>query len=263
MGGPGALGTTINIPFPPETPDEGIHYVLDELVLPILNDFRPDLIVNSAGQDNHYTDPLANMRWSAQGYALLNEKLSPDIAVLEGGYAIETALPYVNTAIILAMAGLDYSCVREPDYVPGRFEMTYDMEESISGIVEYQEKVWEMRDSLRSAAMDRAGSFYKRRKNIFYDTDRINETQVEMVKMCPRCPGYITIETQGARGRGILAMGLGVFVPLFGCKECREEALEVYEAGKEETRFNYVYLQDKTSEDYRCYDARGRKERGY
>ena len=36
--------------------------------------------------------------------------------MLEGGYSIEKALPYVNVGIILAMAGLDYSQVREPDY---------------------------------------------------------------------------------------------------------------------------------------------------
>jgi len=61
------------------------------------------------------------MRFSAQGYAKLNEKLAPDMAVLEGGYAIQSALPYVNTGIILAMAGLDYSCVKEPDFRPGMF----------------------------------------------------------------------------------------------------------------------------------------------
>ena len=52
------------------------------------------------------------MCFSAQGYALLNEKLAPHIAVLEGGYSIERALPYVNVGIILAMAGLDYSHVQ-------------------------------------------------------------------------------------------------------------------------------------------------------
>ena len=42
---------------------------------------------------------------------LLNSKLAPDIAVLEGGYSVETALPYVNSrgGILMAMAGIDYS----------------------------------------------------------------------------------------------------------------------------------------------------------
>ena len=55
------------------------------------------------------------MQVTAQGYARLADKLQADIAVLEGGYSIESALPYVNTGIILAMAGMDYSKVVEPD----------------------------------------------------------------------------------------------------------------------------------------------------
>jgi acetoin utilization deacetylase AcuC-like enzyme len=75
------------------------------VVLPILDDFKPQLIVNSAGQDNHYSDPITNMNFSARGYAELTRLLKADIAVLEGGYSIEGALPYINTGIILAMAG--------------------------------------------------------------------------------------------------------------------------------------------------------------
>ncbi len=96
QGGPNAIGRTVNIPLPPETSDEGFLYVLEKVILPILDEFKPDLIINSAGQDNHYSDPITNMRFSAQGYARLNELLKPDIAVLEGGYSIQGALPYVN-----------------------------------------------------------------------------------------------------------------------------------------------------------------------
>jgi len=265
QGGPKAIGRTINIPLPPETPDEGILYVLEELVLPILKDFRPQLVVNSAGQDNHYTDPLANMRFSAQGYARLNEMLAPDIAVLEGGYAIETALPYVNTGIILAMAGLDYSNVREPDYVPGRFSMSRMMEANIVGTVEYLQGIWEARDELTAKAVERAGPFFRRHKNIFYDTDGIRERQTESVKMCPEtsCPGYMTIDTDAVRGYGSSESGFGVFIPLFACKRCREEAREEYEATKTDSRYNYIYFQDKNSDDFRLYSTRMHNERVY
>ena len=66
---------------------------MDNLILPVLDEFQPELIINSAGQDNHYTDPITKMMLSARGYAKLTEKLKPHIAVLEGGYAIEGALP--------------------------------------------------------------------------------------------------------------------------------------------------------------------------
>ncbi len=37
------------------------------------------------------------------------------VAVLEGGYSVEAALPYTNLGIIAAMAGMDVSHIREPE----------------------------------------------------------------------------------------------------------------------------------------------------
>jgi len=53
MGGPSAFGTTLNVPLPPKTSDEGYLYVIDNFVVPVLQDFKPEIIINSAGQDNH------------------------------------------------------------------------------------------------------------------------------------------------------------------------------------------------------------------
>jgi acetoin utilization deacetylase AcuC-like enzyme len=114
-GGPKALGRTINVPMPPRTSDEGYLMTVERIVMPILDHFKPDLIINSAGQDNHFSDPITNMNFTAQGYARLTEMLKPDIAVLEGGYAIKGALPYVNLGISLALAGVDFSAVQEPE----------------------------------------------------------------------------------------------------------------------------------------------------
>ncbi|MFQ9012129.1 MAG: histone deacetylase, partial [Veillonella atypica] len=107
FGGPQAIGANIDIPLPPGTGDEGLLKVMRELVLPILHEFKPDIVINSAGQDNHFSDPLANMNVTAKGYAVLVDLLQADVAVLEGGYSVQEALPYVNTGIILSMAGLD------------------------------------------------------------------------------------------------------------------------------------------------------------
>jgi len=37
------------------------------------------------------------------------------VAVLEGGYSVEAALPYTNLGIIAAMANMDTSKIREPE----------------------------------------------------------------------------------------------------------------------------------------------------
>jgi acetoin utilization deacetylase AcuC-like enzyme len=261
LGGPKALGRTINIPLPPGTPDEGILYVLDSLVLPILKDFKPELVLNSAGQDNHYTDPLANMRFSAQGYAKLNEKLSPDIAVLEGGYAIQTALPYVNTGIILAMAGLDYSHVKEPDFKPGMFVQTERDRQTLEGVVAAQLTNWRNREKLVEAEVAKHKDFYRRTKQIFYDTDMIQEYQEETIRMCPNCQGYITIDSRAHKVRDIRIFG--VSIPIYSCDQCQAEAREEYKLRVDHQEYDYVYLQDKKGDEYRAYNTRIRQEKVY
>ncbi len=262
LGGPKALGRTINIPLPPATPDEGILYILDSLVLPILEDFKPELVLNSAGQDNHYTDPLANMRFSAQGYAKLNEKLAPDMAVLEGGYAIQTALPYVNTGIILAMAGLDYSCVREPDYRPGMFVQAERDRQTLETIVSTQLENWKNRDRLVEAELAKYGDFYSRKKQIFYDTDMIQELQEETVRICPDCLGYITIDSQ-AHSSINNARIFGVSVPIYACNSCQAEAREEYRKRLNSPSYAYVYLQDKKADEYRAFNTKTKQETVY
>lgn len=261
LGGPKALGRTINIPLPPGTPDEGILYVLDSLVLPILEDFKPELVLNSAGQDNHYTDPLANMRFSAQGYAKLNEKLAPDMAVLEGGYAIQSALPYVNTGIILAMAGLDYSCVREPDFKPGMFVQAARDRKALEEVVASQLENWKNRDKLVEAEVAKYGDFYSRKKQIFYDTDMIQEFQEETIRMCPDCQGYKTIDSHAHRNGNTRVFG--VSIPIYACENCQAEAREEYRKRLNHPEYEYVYLQDKKQDEYRAYNPRTKKETVY
>ena len=88
------------------------------------------------------------MSFSARGYAILNEKLAPDIAVLEGGYSIETALPYVNLGIIMAMAGLDYSNLYEPDYRQNRFKENRNRMQQLEKIVQQQYHLFQRRHQL-------------------------------------------------------------------------------------------------------------------
>ena len=166
LGGPNAAGTTLNIPLPPHTSDEGFLYTIKEVVLPILEDFQPQLIVNSAGQDNHYSDPITNMNFSAHGYAELTRLLNADIAVLEGGYAIEGALPYVNSGIILAMAGLDYSRLREPDYNPSRFRQSAEATQWIERTGERVLESWHNRQQIVEHLRAQKDS-HKRHRRIF------------------------------------------------------------------------------------------------
>ncbi|AAM24357.1 MAG: Histone deacetylase [Caldanaerobacter subterraneus] len=243
FGGPAAYGYNINIPLPPGTGEEGFLYVLDNVVIPILEEYKPDIIINSAGQDNHYTDPLTNMNFTAQGYAKLNERLNPDIAVLEGGYSIEGALPYVNLGIILAMAGIDYSRVREPDYDEEKLKQPKDITEYIKKLSEIVYNRWRNKDDLRLKEFKDV-NYVKRPRRVYYDTDGILETQVQNFKICNKCSGVNTIESKSDRGYHIFA----ITIPRDACPNCIDEGYKLYKNAS--SHYTNVYLQDRVNDEY-------------
>lgn len=244
LGGPNAKGSNLNIPLPPGTSTKGYLYVINNCVLPILDEFKPDLIINSAGQDNHYTDPLTNMNFSAQGYAQLTSLLKPDIAVLEGGYSIEGALPYVNLGIILAMAGLDYSGVIEPDFNPDQLRQSVATTDKIKKTCDQINTFWAAKDQLRDQAGD-PGDIQIRNREIFYDTDNIFERQKETIRICHDCGGCFQIDSHAAPGRHILA----VHIPINACSICVESGYRFFDRAKPDA-YHSVFLQDRTKDTY-------------
>jgi len=87
-------GFTLNIPLPAGTGDEGYRLVFEEIVLPVLDAFAPQLLLISAGYDAHADDPLGGMVLTRAGFRRLAELLVTSAgrhearlaAVLEGGY---------------------------------------------------------------------------------------------------------------------------------------------------------------------------------
>ena len=88
-------GHTVNVPLPAGCGDAEYALAMEEVVLPLVRAWRPDLVIVSAGFDAHAADPLGGMRLSSAGFrdlfgrlfALLGELGIPWAAALEGGYA--------------------------------------------------------------------------------------------------------------------------------------------------------------------------------
>jgi acetoin utilization deacetylase AcuC-like enzyme len=88
-------GTTINLPLPAGAGDAEYAAAFDDVIVPALTAFAPDLILISAGYDAFSADPLAGMQVSAAGYRRMAACLRRVadrtsggrlVAVLEGGY---------------------------------------------------------------------------------------------------------------------------------------------------------------------------------
>jgi acetoin utilization deacetylase AcuC-like enzyme len=95
--------TTVNVPLSAGSGDEDYFLAFDEVVVPAVERFRPDLLLVSAGFDAHEEDPLAQMRVTADGFRELSRRcatLAPRVAaVLEGGYNIATLPRLVEAAL--------------------------------------------------------------------------------------------------------------------------------------------------------------------
>ena len=240
-GSPGAWGTNINLPLLPGTGDEGLHRLYDGLISHILEDFKPDLIINSAGQDNHFSDPLASMSVTAQGYARLADKLKADIAVLEGGYSIESALPYVNTGIILAMAGMDYSKVVEPD-LRGLEKQNPRCNQRVDQLIEQVGDIYFNRAKTKERLLAQCGGVWQRRKGIYYDEEGIREQQLETVRY-HNCGGYYTIQTAAEGTRFGDQTAFIAVLPRTACAQCRVKAHDEALREKKSGRWQYVFIQ--------------------
>lgn len=250
-GGPNAWDRTLNIPLPPGTGDEGIHLVLEEWVLPRLQEFGPELIINSAGQDNHFTDPLASMNVTARGYGKITELLNPDLAVLEGGYSIEGALPYVNLAILLALAGEDYSGVIEPQ----KIRRPIIGFESIKGYVrelrEQHRKIkpnWTFREEKNLPK----GKWAYIPHSVYYDTEGFQENRKDWVRLCNECGGTVLLKSQHAETGENFAL---VRIPFNSCPVCRQAGYDLWEdlIGRKTS----VLLQDQPENKLQFWNVHG------
>jgi acetoin utilization deacetylase AcuC-like enzyme len=240
LGSPSAYGATVNIPLPPETGDLGFHFSITEIVRPILDEWNPELIINSAGQDNHFTDPITNMLLTARGYAKMSELIGPDIAVLEGGYSIQGALPYTNLAIILSMAGLDWEKVLEPLPQTGVPTTRVEVLDHIKRMADFIHQARHNPVDLRLTGSTLKNGYFVRHKRIPYDshpadplTQRnwphfFSENREEYLRYCQNCPGVLIIKSSS----DIAPLMTYAKLPHNPCQKCQEIYDEVTEKGE-------------------------------
>jgi acetoin utilization deacetylase AcuC-like enzyme len=88
-------GKNANFPVPPFTGDSGYQAIMDEVIIPLINKFSPEIILVSVGFDIHWMDPLGQLMVTAQGYRHLIKRLTEwadencsgkIVLFLEGGY---------------------------------------------------------------------------------------------------------------------------------------------------------------------------------
>jgi acetoin utilization deacetylase AcuC-like enzyme len=106
-------GLTVNLPLEVGATDADYELVYRQVALPVLQQFKPDLVLLSAGFDAHHRDPLAGMRLTTEQFGRLTGFIvqAADeicggrvVALTEGGYDLH-ALASSLDLVIRVLAG--------------------------------------------------------------------------------------------------------------------------------------------------------------
>ncbi len=104
----------VNVPLAAGSGSREFREAVREAWIPALNEYRPELVIFSAGFDAHAEDEMAMLRFSDADYAWVTEQLKAVadkhaggrmVSMLEGGYAL-SALGRSAVQHIKVMAGL-------------------------------------------------------------------------------------------------------------------------------------------------------------
>jgi acetoin utilization deacetylase AcuC-like enzyme len=114
VGESGEYNTVVNAPLRPGDGGEAFRAAFENRILPRLREYKPELIVISAGFDAHMRDPLANLNLVEADFAWATQKIMEVadqcaggrvVSLLEGGYDLEALANSAAAHVTALMRG--------------------------------------------------------------------------------------------------------------------------------------------------------------
>jgi acetoin utilization deacetylase AcuC-like enzyme len=138
------MGYSVNVPLLPGANDIDYLYILKKVLMPVALQFKPDIILVSAGQDAHAYDPLGDMELTSAGFgnmaAVVREiadvTCKRTAFLLEGGYNLHAL---ANSVFEILRAFEDKRSIPFPD----RNEVSKVVLERLKKVMDVQKKWWD------------------------------------------------------------------------------------------------------------------------
>ena len=121
-------GYAVNVPLAPKTDDTVYLEAFNATVLPLVEAFRPDVLVTQLGIDSHRDDPLTHLALTSAGHTAVVEafrSVSPGrwLALGGGGYDM-SAVARCWALDFAVMAGVEREL---PDEIPAAYKEQYGL----------------------------------------------------------------------------------------------------------------------------------------
>ena len=116
-------GFTINIPMPLYSGYESYKQVFQEIVQPVAEEFKPQIIIRNGGSDPHISDGLTNLGLQVSGFRMIGERVreiakicdGKEIDLIGSGYNKEV-LPYTWLALVCGISGIS-TTLQQPETI--------------------------------------------------------------------------------------------------------------------------------------------------
>ena len=141
-------GYNLNIPLPGGTGDSGYLAAWDRIVAPVSLEYKPDIILVSAGYDAHQKDPMSGQQVTSTGFGLLSDRLrilsemtgAKNACFLEGGY--DTGA--LAESVVGTLSALSKNKKSESDLKPITDDQSpKELEERLSSVIKHFSPYWQ------------------------------------------------------------------------------------------------------------------------
>ena len=110
-------GYNVNVPLPPGTSDDTYLYALNEIFVPLAEEFKPDILIANGGGDTHFADALGSLKLTASGLFKVSQLIRKTadntcdgrLVLVPGSGYNPKVLPLCWYSLIAGMAGLNFN----------------------------------------------------------------------------------------------------------------------------------------------------------
>jgi acetoin utilization protein AcuC len=115
-------GYNVSVPLPPGTGDSAYLYALNEIFVPLAEEFKPEVIIANGGSDSHFADMLGDLNLTVKGFFEVAKSIRETADKVCGGKLVlipgsgynPNVLPLCWYALVAGIVGLEEINVEDP-----------------------------------------------------------------------------------------------------------------------------------------------------